>query len=289
MAREKKVILEEIKMYEDTPDDLVHDLLSRASFGDHPLGKPIIGTESLINSFTRDDIMKFKNDTYTANNIVISVAGNADEQYLKLIEKTFDQFDNGEKLLQTTIPTFQYNKIEKTKVTEQAHLCYGYNGISAIDENIPSLLIATNVFGGSMSSRLFQEVREKRGLAYSVFAYHSSYRDSGLLTIYAGTNKEQIPLLRSTIQDSLELLVDKGITDKELRSSKEQIKGSLMLGLESMSSRMSRNGRNELVLGRHRTIDELSKEIEAIDHSMIQHVIEQVFNQENSEAIVTPK
>lgn len=289
LEREKKVILEEIKMYEDTPDDLVHELLSSASFGDHPLGKTIIGTEELIKSYTREDLIKFKTETYTANNIVISVAGNADEQYLKLIESTFDQFDNGENHQTTTIPTFQYDFIERNKVTEQAHLCYGFKGLGSRDENIPSLLLATNVFGGSMSSRLFQEVRENRGLAYSVFAYHSSFQDSGLLTIYAGTNKEQLPLLHTTIQDSLQLLIEKGITDKELYNSKQQIKGSLMLSIESMNSRMSRNGRNELLLGKHRSIDDLSKEIDEIDHSMIQHVIEKIFNQQKSEALISPK
>lgn len=289
LQREKKVIIEEIKMYEDTPDDLVHDLLASASFGDHPLGRPIIGTEDLINAYTREDVIKFKNETYTPNNVVVSVAGNIDDAFLKQIERTFNQFDNEQNTLELIAPEFLFDTIEGKKEAEQAHLCYGYQGISIHDENIPSLLITTNVFGGSMSSRLFQEVREKRGLAYSVFSYHSAYRDSGLVTIYAGTNQEQIPLLRETIQDSIALLIDKGITDKELYNSKQQIKGSLILGLESMNNRMTRNGRNELLLGRHRDIDELSKQIDEIDHTMIQQVIEGIFDKNHAEAIVTPK
>src|SRR5690606_5623215 len=138
-------------------------------------------------------------------------------------------------------------------------------------------------------SRLFQEVREKRGLAYSVFSYHSSFLDHGLLTIYAGTGKDQLPLLQETIESTIITLKEKGLSDKELRNSKEQLKGSLMLSLESTNSRMSRNGKNELLLQRHRTLDEMIQEIDAVNHDSIREVIDFTFGVEPSTALIAPK
>lgn len=289
IEREKKVIVEEIKMYEDTPDDLVHELLSAASFGNHPLGKSILGPEELVKGFSRAEIIDFKDNHYTANNVVISVAGNADEKFLQKIETAFDQFTKPNQELPVTKPIFQYESIIRKKETEQVHLCYGYNGVQIGDDSMMSLSIASNVLGGGMSSRLFQEVREKQGLAYSVYAYPASFRDSGLLTIYAGTNKEQLPLLESTIADTIAHFVDKGITEKELKNNKEQFKGNLLLSLESMSSRMNRNARNELFLRRHRSLDDIIQEVDEVDLKMVQNVIEKVLNQKYATSIVTPK
>lgn len=186
-------------------------------------------------------------------------------------------------------PIFLGNTIERHKETEQAHLCIGYNGLPIGADNVYSLIILNNVLGGSMSSRLFQEVREKRGLAYSVFSYHSSFMDSGILTIYSGTGKEQLPLLKETIDQTVATLVENGLTDKELRNSKEQLKGSLMLSLESTNSRMSRNGKNELLLKHHRTLDDMIQEIDAVSHASIQQVIDATFNAEPSMAVIAPK
>src|SRR5699024_388131 len=187
MEREKKVVLEEIKMYEDTPDDIVHDILARASFGDHPLGYPILGTEKQLHSFTPDTLRGYINERYTPGNVVISVAGNVDNSFMKTVDDYFGDFESNAK--QTDMeerPAFLGNQIERHKDTEQAHLCLGYNGLPIDDENMYGLIILNNVLGGSMSSRLFQEVREKQGLAYAVFSYHASFLDNGLLTIYAG-------------------------------------------------------------------------------------------------------
>lgn len=139
-----------------------------------------------------------------------------------------------------------------------------------------------------MSSRLFQEVREKLGLAYSVFSFHSTFLDSGMLTIYAGTGKEQLSTLKDTIQKTVESLASNGLTDKELKNSKEHLKGNLMLGLEGTGSRMSRNGRNELLLKRHRDLDEIIKEIDAVDHDSINHVIDALLKNEPSSAVISP-
>lgn len=289
MEREKKVVYEEIKMYEDTPDDIVHDLLARASYGDHPLGYSILGTEEQLKNFNPETLRNYIKERYTPENVVVSVAGNVDNSFINEIHGYFGTFTSDFKRAKVIKPVFITDSIERNKDTEQAHLCMGYHGLPVGDDNIYSLSITNNVLGGSMSSRLFQEIREKQGLAYSVFSYHSSFLDNGLLTIYAGTGKEQLPLLRDTINQTVETLIKNGLTDKELINSKEQFKGNLMLSLESTSSRMSRNGRNELLLHRHRTLDEMVQEIDAVNHESIQHIIELLFKQKPSTAIIAPK
>jgi predicted Zn-dependent peptidase len=289
MEREKKVVYEEIKMYEDTPDDIVHDLLARASYGQHPLGYPILGTEEQLSTFKPDTLREYIANQYIPENVVISVAGNVEVDFINNIENYFGSYSSKATSSRIEKPTFLSDTIERHKDTEQAHLCIGYNGLQVGSNDVYSLIILNNVLGGSMSSRLFQEVREKRGLAYSVFSYHSSFLDHGLLTIYAGTGKEQLPLLRETIESTVNSLVEKGLTDKELRNSKEQLKGSLMLSLESTNSRMSRNGKNELLLKRHRTLDEMIQEIDAVSHHSIQQVIESTFSNKPSTALIAPK
>ncbi|SFA76825.1 Predicted Zn-dependent peptidase [Lentibacillus halodurans] len=288
MEREKKVVLEEIKMYEDTPDDIVHDILARASFGDHPLGYPILGTEKQLQSFTADTLRNYIHERYTPDNVVVSIAGNVDETFIQKVESYFSEFQSDFKHTEVQQPEFLANQIERRKDTEQAHLCLGYKGLPVDDENMYSLIILNNVLGGSMSSRLFQEVREKQGLAYAVFSYHSSFLDNGLLTIYAGTGKDQLPQLKDTINRTVDGLIQKGLTDKELINSKEQLKGNLMLSLESTSSRMSRNGRNELLLNEHRSLDDMIKQIDAVNHEKMQQVIDSAFRHAPASALIAP-
>ena len=289
MEREKKVVYEEIKMYEDTPDDIVHDFLARAAFGDHPLGYPIIGSEKQLRSFDRTSLETYIGERYTPDNIVISIAGNVDESFVQSIEDNFGHFQGKAQEISGQKPVFLADTISRSKDTEQAHFCLGYQGLPINDPHTYSLIIMNNVLGGSMSSRLFQEVREKQGLAYSVFSYHTSYLDNGLLTIYGGTGNEQLPLLKETIYQTVENLAEKGLTDKELHNSKEQLKGNLVLSLESTNSRMSRNGRNELLLRRHRSLDEMITEIDAVTHESIQQVLDIVFAGNVATAIIAPE
>lgn len=289
MAREKNVVMEEIKMYEDTPDDIVHDLLAQATYGDHSLGYPILGTEEHLKSFSQETIRKYMSERYTPENVVISIAGNVDDSTISLIENHFGEFESNAKPEELIKPVFLPNDMLRNKDTEQAHLCLGYDGLALGDKDSYSLVIVNNVLGGSMSSRLFQEIREKRGLAYSVFSYHSSFLDNGLLTIYAGTGKDQLPELRDTIYETVDVLVKNGLTDKELENSKEQLKGNLVLGLESTNSRMSRNGKNELLLKRHRTLDEMIQAIDGVSQETIQKVIQEIFKEQPSTALITSK
>src|SRR5699024_9306994 len=212
IQREKKVILEEIKRYEDAPDDYVHDLLAGASFSRHPLGRPIIGTEKQIKSFSKQMLTDFMETYYTANNIVVSIAGNVEPSLIYKMEQFFQPLNDHQQTIVREKPIFQAHSIHKRKNVEQAHLCLGYQGFAIDDSSISTMLIINSVLGGGMSSRLFQEVREKMGLAYSVFSFHASYLDAGLLTIYAGTDKDQVQLLQTTIEQIIQNLVVHGLT-----------------------------------------------------------------------------
>ncbi|MFS0865055.1 M16 family metallopeptidase [Fredinandcohnia sp. 179-A 10B2 NHS] len=288
LKKEKNVVFEEIKMYEDTPDDIVHDLLSKASYENHPLGYPILGTEETLQTFNGDMLRQYMNDTYTPDNVVVSIAGNIDEAFISEVESFFGTYTTNESKREFNKPTFHTNKITRKKDTEQAHLCLGFNGLQIGDKDIYNLIVLNNILGGSMSSRLFQEVREQRGLAYSVFSYHSSYQDNGMLTIYGGTGSNQLDLLFETIQDTLQKLKQTGITEKELKNSKEQMKGSLMLSLESTNSRMSRNGKNELLLKRHKSLDEIVQDINSVSENSVNELSTRIFTDEYSVALISP-
>ncbi|KOO46568.1 M16 family metallopeptidase [Priestia koreensis] len=288
LKREKNVVYEEIKMYEDAPDDIVHDLLSKASFGNHPLGYPILGTEKTLDTFNGDSMRDYMSKTYIPENVVISVAGNIDDSFVQEIEKYFGDYTSPHKPQQAEKPAFFTEKLARKKDTEQAHLCLGFEGLAIGSKDVYSLIVLNNVLGGSMSSRLFQDVREQRGLAYSVFSYHSSYRDNGLVTIYGGTGSNQLDVLYDTIQDTLNELKDKGITDKELNNSKEQLKGNLMLSLESTNSRMSRNGKNELMLGEHRSLDEIIQLVSDVTKPSVDELARRIFKDDFALSLISP-
>ncbi|MFJ7929492.1 M16 family metallopeptidase [Peribacillus sp. NPDC096448] len=287
LKKEKNVVYEEIKMYEDTPDDIVHDLLSKAVYENHPLGYPILGTENTLETFNSDTLKKYVHDMYTPDKVVVSIAGNVDEKLIKEVESYFGSYQGGEDRLELVKPSFHENRITRKKDTEQAHLCLGYNGLEIGNDKTYSLITLNNILGGSMSSRLFQDVREQRGLAYSVYSYHSSYQDSGMVTVYGGTGTNQLDSLYETIQETLDTLKRDGITEKELRNSKEQLKGSLMLSLESTNSRMSRNGKNELMLGEHRSLDDIIIKIDEVTEDTVNELANQIFTK-HSLSLVSP-
>ncbi len=288
LKKEKNVVYEEIKMYEDTPDDIVHDLLTKVTYENHPLGYPILGTEQTLSSFTGDTLRQYVKEHYTPENVVISIAGNVDESFISTVEQYFGSYEGKSDRQDVHKPVFHANHTARKKETEQAHLCLGYKGLEVGNENIYSLIVLNNILGGSMSSRLFQEVREQRGLAYSVFSYHSSYKDTGMLTIYAGTGSNQLETLYETIQQTLDQMKETGITQKELDNSKEQLKGNLMLSLESTNSRMSRNGKNELLLRKHRSLDEMIESINAVTKENVDALIGQIFTNEFSASLISP-
>lgn len=288
LEKEKNVVYEEIKMVDDTPDDIIHDMLSRASFGNHSLGQPILGTVEALKTFNGDMLRNYMERFYKADNVVISVAGNVSEELIEKIIAHFSRLERSHMEKKLIQPPFLTERIIRQKDTEQAHLCIGFQGLKIGHEDHYSLIVLNNILGGSMSSRLFQEIRENRGLAYSVFSYHSAYKDTGMVTIYAGTAPEQLDELYDAIMITLERLREKGITEKELRNSKEQLKGSFMLSLESTNNRMSRNGKNELLLKRHFTLDEILQEINRVSMEKVNQMIKEIFTDQFSLSLISP-
>ena len=277
---EKRVVIEEIGMYEDTPEELVHDIFSEMVWDGNPLGYPILGTEMCINKFDKDMILKYMNEFYTPYNTVISVAGNFDEiKLIELVNKYFQDWKFG-KTFSNKFTSAQYkvNKIVREKDTEQVHLCMGFEGIEHGNEKLYSLLSLNNILGGGMSSRLFQNIREKRGLVYSIYSYPSTYQGSGLFVIYAGMNPEHLQTVIDLTKTELDLIIKDGITKDELAKTKEQLKGNYILGLESTSSRMNSIGKSELMLGKINTPEEILQKIDRVNMDSVDEMIKRVFD-----------
>ncbi|MEK3882190.1 pitrilysin family protein [Paenibacillus sp. PL2-23] len=273
LAKEKNVILEEIAMYEDTPDDKVHDEASRASFGDHALAYSILGLKERLEAMGPDTLRGYMQERYTIENTVVSVAGNVEEgKLLPLLEAHFGGFAAHSTPFLTEPPVFRGDYIFYKKKTEQNHICMTFPGCSNRDPKLYAMVLLNNALGGGMSSRLFQEIREKRGLAYSVYSYHTGYADSGLFTVYAGTAPKQTKEVLDLTLEQIQELSVKGLAEEELHRGKEQLKGSLILSLESTSSRMNRIGKNELMIGHHYTLDELLNRIDSVTMDDIREV-----------------
>jgi predicted Zn-dependent peptidase len=282
IEKEKGVIMEEINMYEDSPEDLVHDLFTQGVWAGNTLGMSILGTEESLNHLDRDKIKGYYNENYIPENIVISVVGNIKHQeVVSKVEKHFGHLTSpAKKMIHMEKPRFTPVKITKTKETEQVHLCIGFEGVDNDNESFYPLLTLNNIFGGAMSSRLFQKIREDRGLAYSVFSYPSSYQDCGLFSIYAGMKPAQLKTVTELIMEEIHETMMRGLTEEELFDSKEQMKGSYTLGLESTSGRMISIGKSELLNNRIYSPTEILEKIDCVDMKSVNTAIKTVFDLE---------
>ena len=281
---EKRIILEEIGMYEDSPEELVHDILSETVWEGNPIGYSILGTQKSLKSFDIEVIKDYMSKNYTPQNTVISVAGNFEEAYLmKLLKKYFEGWSSSNDQKAAFQEVIFNNGIKtREKDTEQVHLCIGFNGIAHGNDKLYSLLAVNNIFGGGMSSRLFQKIREKKGLVYSIYSYPSAYKNAGLYTIYAGMNPDNLNIVIELITDEIKTLIKRGIKPSDLEKSKEQLKGNYILGLESTSSRMNSIGKSELMLSHIDTPEEVLAKINGINMESINEVIEQTFDLKNT-------
>jgi len=288
IEKEKGVVLEEINMYEDSPEDLVHDLFSQTVWSGNSLGMPVLGTESSLGNLKREKILDYFNNNYIPQNIVISVVGNI--KHTDAVKNVRDYFEKSKpgnrEAIQTPTPNFEPEYMFKNKLTEQVHLCMGFVGVDIKSEAYYPMLILNNIFGGAMSSRLFQKIREDRGLAYSVFSYPSSFVDCGLFSIYAGSKPCNLKSVAELIMEEINILKEKGITEEELYDSKEQLKGSYILGLESTSGRMISIGKSELILKRVYTPAEILEKIDKVDIESTNKVINYIFDKRNMGAAV---
>lgn len=274
IERERQVVLEEISMTEDMPDDDVHEQLWRVMYPRHSMGAPILGNEKTLEQFDAAAIRNFMDRFYTPSNTVISVAGNIPAGLIDQIAELFGGFQKGGEAKPYLTPEFTAGESIRHKDIEQAHICYGFPGLSINDPHLYDMAVLNNVLGGTMSSRLFQEIREEHGLAYSIYSYHSAYSDHGTLAIYGGTSNEQLPELQEKILESIGKMHTDGLTELEVSDSKAQFKGNLLLGMESTSGRMSRNGKHELLLGKHISYDAVLKRIDEVSLEKVQYTLE---------------
>lgn len=262
---EKGVILEEINMYEDTPDELIHDLFIDTILHGHPKGKPTLGTKETVSSFKKDSFLKYRERLYKPDNVVIAAAGSLNhETILNKVLKFFNKFDGKGIVSNPPTPLISSELKVKNKKTEQVHLCLGTKGLGQLDDNRFTLSILDTILGGSMSSWLFQEIREKRGLAYSVYSTSSAFLDFGVFYVYAGTDKKNTDQIIGLILEQFKKMKKEGISKEELSWAKEHLKGQLVLGLESSSSRMSYIAKSEFYHNRIISFDEIFNKIDKV-------------------------
>lgn len=280
IEKEKLVILEELKMYEDSPEDLAYDLLVENVYKDDTLGMNIIGTEKSLEGIGRDEIIDYFKKYYVPNNSVISICGNFDfEDMINKIEEKFSNWENKEVNIEVEEAKFNSCFIAKNKDTEQVNIAISLEAIPSEDiKEVYALSIINTVFGASISSRLFQKIREEQGLVYSIYSSQSLYKKCGELGIYASMSKENLKRVYKIILDEIKDLKTNYLTQKEISESKEQLKGSYILGLESTSSRMMSIGKSMLLHREVRNTDEILKLIDEIDNDTINRVIDKVFN-----------
>jgi predicted Zn-dependent peptidase len=293
---ERGVILEEIAMHDDDPGDVVHDVFTGAVFGAHPLGRPVIGTVDSIAAMTRRQIHSFYRRRYSPDQMVIAAAGNLDHAtVVRLVRKAFaDILDgsdavpagprHGDRQIPLLAPTVDVVR----KDTEQAHIILGTRGLSRHDDRRFALGVLEQALGGGMSSRLFQEIRERRGLAYSVYSYSTQFADTGLFGVYAGCARKRVDEVLGVIRDELAAVAGAGLTDEEIARGKGMLKGATVLGLEDTGSRMSRIGKGELLYGDVLDVDELLARIDAVGADDVRQVASELLARPMSLGVIGP-
>jgi len=282
IKNESRVIQEEIKMVEDTPDDLVHELFTQTYWRGHALGRPILGTRRTVRGFDRKRLLSSFRRHYAPNNLLISAAGHIKHsQIVDLVEKEFGSLPSGPAIKSGPVPVAHpHLQVRHKKDLEQVHLCVGSPSYPQPHKNRFPAYILNSVLGGGMSSHLFQNIREKRGLAYSVFSSLSSFHDAGFLSVYAGTSADKARQVIDLVLKEFCELKSTPISQEELQRAKAYLKGSLLLSLESSSSRMGNVARQEMYFGRYITLDEISQSVDAVTAEQVQGVAQEFFQPE---------
>jgi predicted Zn-dependent peptidase len=287
IEREKKVVLEEIKMVEDTPDDLVHELFTQGFWEDHALGRPILGTKETVESFTSESLRDYFRTAYTAKNLIVSAVGNLEHsRVLELVDEKFGSLVTLGESVNGDVPRVSPKILVRNKELEQSHLCLGVSSYPQNHDDRYSSYILNTLLGGSMSSRLFQNVREKRGLAYAVFSGLSAYRDAGSFTVYAGCANEAVGEVIDLVVEELRGVKNAPVPEAELQRSKDHLKGSLMLSLENTASRMSHLARQEIYFDRQFGLDDTLAGIERVTAADVQRVAADLFTNGSVSATV---
>jgi predicted Zn-dependent peptidase len=279
--REKKVVLEEIKMVEDTPDDLVHEIFAEAYWNGHPLGRPILGTPASVSALDQPTLERYFRNTYVASNFVVVAVGNLEHDAVqRLVEDAFATTPSTGSDATEYPPVVAPGVEIRQKDLEQSHVCFGTLGLPQNHPDRYAAYALNTVLGGSMSSRLFQNVREKRGLAYAVFSSMSAYQDVGALSIYAGCGNEAVSELVDVVVAEIRRIKHEVVPADELRRAKDHLKGSLMLNLESTSSRMSHHARQEIYRDRADSLDDMLSAIEQVAVGDVQRLAIEFFDRD---------
>ncbi len=283
ISRERGVILEEIKMDEDNPDYLVHEIFTQNFWKDHPLGKPILGTKETVRRFEQEILQRYWSRFFIPNNMIISAAGNLKhEDFVQLVAKRFSELPQGKNGFQQAPPKIHPRIVMRNKkALEQVQICVGVPSHSISHEHRYSSFILSTLLGGGMSSRLFQNIRERQGLAYAIYSELNPYRDTGCLSVYAGTSRETAPKVVQSIVAEFAKLKTEAVPAEELRRSKDQLKGSLMLSLESSMSRMSNLARQEMYFDRFLSQNEIIERIEAVSQEELMQTANEFFRRES--------
>jgi predicted Zn-dependent peptidase len=279
ITKEKSVVLEEIKMEQDNPEYLVYEIFTQNFWREHPLGKPILGTSDSVNRFEREALLGCFRSWYAPDNMLITAAGHLDHR--KVVDLVTAEFStlrpsgNGASL----IPPRSYAKLTTRDKRElgQVHICLGVPALPAADDRRYALAILNNLLGGGMSSRLFQNIREKQGLAYTVFSDLSPYRDAGMFSVYAGTSRENARQVVEMVMAEFRRMKEEMVSEEELRRAKDYLKGSMLLSLESTGARMSNLARQELYFGRFITLDEIGEAVERVTSGDLQQLARHLF------------
>ena len=279
LEREKDVVLEEMKMYEDTPDEYVFDLLDKAIYGNDAMGRPVLGTEESVTGFSRDSLVEFLSSYYSGERVVVAVSGNvAHARTVRLVQKALEGIStSGRKTDRREAPETSIQNIVETKPMQQAHLILGARGLDVHHSDRVALSVLNTVLGGGMSSRLNQNIREKYGYCYNIYSFANMHSDSGDFGVYMGTDATKADRSIKLIRRELDKLVQKPVSKTELERAKSQAKGAIMLGLENMSSRMMRIGRQELFYGRYFSLDEILDLLDQVTSEDLQRTATQIF------------
>lgn len=292
IEKEKDVVVEEIKMYEDAPEDHVFDHYEALLYPDHPLGRPVIGTPESVRSFTQDDLARYIGQHYVPDRLVVAVAGNVRHaDVVRHVERLLEAFDRAPNPA-TRTPSTAYTPSDLVieRPIQQAHLVLGTRAFGARDERRTTLSVLNTILGGGMSSRLNQNIREKYGWCYSVYSFVNVQTDSGDLGVYIGTDASRIERSRTLIEREMTKLAETAVSERMLTRAKHQLKGSILLGLESTSNRMQRLGRVELVYGRTVGLDEVVDEIDAVTAEGVRELAAELFAPDQlSTAVILPE
>jgi predicted Zn-dependent peptidase len=290
LEKEKDVVIEEIKMYEDVPEDLIFDRYEKAIYGDHPMGRPIVGSAESIKTFSRDKVVQHLNTKYTPDRIVIAVAGNArHDRIVGLVEKHVSDLDrpaNNAVSTRDAAPLVNAVQLVEERVIQQAHLVLGGRAFAVSDPRRSALSVLNTVLGGGMSSRLNQNIREKYGYCYQIYSFVNLMSDIGDFGVYMATDRGKVRHAIRLIERELKRLAETRISSRQLSQAKTQLKGSLMLGLESLSNRMSRLGRLEMDNRKLNSLDEIIAEVDSVTEEDVRDVGSALFDRDHLSSVV---